>query len=71
MTVAPAELELELPASYLTERHSLITWQVLSALGLKRLAKLESTGFSAGAEPVELHPLSALFTAWRAARKAG
>ena len=58
----------ELP---LTERHSLITWQVLSALGLKRLAKLESTGFSAGAEPVELHPLSALFTAWRAARKAG
>lgn len=40
-------------------------WRVLSALALKRLK--ESPG--PDAEPVELRPLSALLTAWRAARR--
>jgi phytoene synthase len=56
-----------LPAA---ERRSLAPWRVSSALGLKRVAKLEASGFTASAEPVELHPLSALITAWRAARRA-
>ena len=51
------------------EAGSLIPWQVLSALGLRRMDKLAASGFKAGSEPVELHPLGALFTAWRAARK--
>ena len=51
------------------ERVSLAAWRVLSALGLRRVGKLEASGFTAGAEPVELHPLTALITAWRAARR--
>ena len=57
----------ELPAA---ERTQLVPWQVLSGLGLKRLARLEAAGFSPGGQAVELQPLSALFTAWRAARRA-
>lgn len=53
-----------------TERASLAAWRVLSALGLRRVSKLEASGFTPGAEPVELHPLTALITAWRAARRA-
>ena len=57
----------ELPAA---ERTELVPWRVLDGLGLKRVAKLEAAGFSPGGEPVELQPLNALFTAWRAARRA-
>ncbi|MGE5626176.1 MAG: squalene/phytoene synthase family protein [Bacillota bacterium] len=46
------------------EIRALTLWRVLSALALKRAAKSRSPA----AEPVELHPLSALFTTWRAAR---
>lgn len=53
------------------ERGALTAWRVMSALGLKRVAKLEARGFRAGAEPVELQPLNALFTAWRGARSTG
>ncbi|HET7176419.1 MAG TPA: squalene/phytoene synthase family protein [Gammaproteobacteria bacterium] len=53
------------------ERGALAAWRILSALGLKRVAKLEARGFRAGAEPVELQPLNALFTAWRGARTTG
>lgn len=53
------------------ERGALAAWRVMSALGLKRVAKLEARGFRAGAEPVELQPLNALFTAWRGARSTG
>lgn len=52
------------------EGDSLVACRVLSALGLKRVAKLEAAGFKPDAKPVELHPLSALLTAWRAARRA-
>ena len=52
------------------ERASLAPWRVLSALGSKRVAKLAASGFKPEAEPVELHPLNALITAWRAARRA-
>ena len=52
------------------ERAALLPWQVLGGLALARLGKLEAVGFSAGAEPVELAPLSSLFHAWRAARRA-
>ena len=51
-----------------SERTSLSVWQVRSALALKRALKQERAGTAHAAEPVELHPLSALFTAWRAAR---
>jgi phytoene synthase len=51
-----------------SERTSLSVWQVRSALALKRALKQERAGTVHAAEPVELHPLSALFTAWRAAR---
>jgi phytoene synthase len=44
--------------------------RILAALALKRVAKFERAGFKPGEEPVELHPLPALFTAWRAARRA-
>lgn len=50
------------------ERRALTVWQVRSALALKRARKQARAGSAAAAEPVELHPLSALFTAWRAAR---
>jgi phytoene synthase len=53
------------------ERASLAPWQILQALAQKRVRKLEARGFKAGSEPVELHPLPALFTAWRAARRSG
>ncbi|HEV2321081.1 MAG TPA: squalene/phytoene synthase family protein [Gammaproteobacteria bacterium] len=53
------------------EHGALAAWRVLSALGLKRLARLETRGFRSGAEPVELQPLNALFTAWRGARTTG
>ncbi|HEV7164294.1 MAG TPA: squalene/phytoene synthase family protein [Gammaproteobacteria bacterium] len=58
----------EMPSA---EGGGLITWRVLSALALKRVARLEAAGFSPGAEPVELHPLSALLAAWQGARKTG
>jgi len=51
-----------------SERTSLTVWQVRCALALKRTLKQERAGTARAAEPVELHPLSALFTAWRAAR---
>jgi 15-cis-phytoene synthase len=50
------------------ERRALTVWQVRSALALKRARKQERAGSAAAAEPVGLQPLSALFTAWRAAR---
>lgn len=53
------------------EHGALAAWRVMSALGLKRVAKLEARGFRGEAEPVELHPLNALFTAWRGARTTG
>lgn len=53
------------------DRGKLIPWAVLASLGLKRVSRLESAGFRPAAEAVELRPLSALFTAWRAARTAG
>jgi phytoene synthase len=46
----------------------LAVWQVRSALALKRAHKQVRAGSGHAAEPVELHPLSALFIAWRAAR---
>ncbi|HLW74324.1 MAG TPA: squalene/phytoene synthase family protein [Gammaproteobacteria bacterium] len=51
------------------ERDAFASWRVMGALALKRLAKSERTGSGTNAEPVELHPLSALLTAWRAARR--
>ena len=51
------------------ERRALTAWQVRSALALKRAHKQERLGSRRAAEPVELSPLSALFTAWNAARK--
>jgi phytoene synthase len=53
-----------------TESDSLVAWRVLGALGLKRVTKLEASGFKPGTKPVELQPLNALITAWRAARRA-
>lgn len=53
------------------ESTSLTPWRVMAGLGLKRVSKLEASGFRPTAEPVELRPLSALFTAWRAARRTG
>ena len=53
------------------ESATLVSGWVLSALGLARLTKFAALGFSPRAEPVELHPLRALLTAWRAARKIG
>jgi len=50
-------------------RSPLSVWQVRSALALKRAHKQVRAGSGAAAEPVELHPLSALFTAWNAARR--
>lgn len=50
------------------ERGSLAPWLILNRLALKRLRKFEQRGFSPDAEPVELPPLAALFTAWRAAQ---
>jgi phytoene synthase len=52
-----------------SERASLRVWQVRCALALKRARKQEQAGSAHAAEPVELQPLSALFTAWRAARQ--
>jgi phytoene synthase len=54
-----------------TDQGKLTPWAVLVGLGLKRIARLERTGFRPVSEPVELRPWSALFTAWRAARTAG
>ena len=51
------------------ERHALRVWAVRHGLALKRLARQQSLGTLQIAEPVELHPLSALFTAWRSARQ--
>jgi len=51
------------------EAGSLMPWQVLSGLGVRRVSKLAASGFKPGVQPVELHPLGALITAWRAARK--
>lgn len=53
-----------------SERRALTTWQVRCALALRRAHKQERAGTAHAAEPVELRPLSALFTAWRAARNA-
>ncbi|HEY1773480.1 MAG TPA: squalene/phytoene synthase family protein [Gammaproteobacteria bacterium] len=50
------------------ERRALTVWQVRSALALKRARKQERAGSAAAAEPVGLHPISALFTAWVSAR---
>lgn len=58
---------MDVPTS---ERPALRVWQVRSALTLKRARKQERAGIAHAAEPVELQPLSALFTAWRAARQA-
>ncbi len=52
------------------ERRALTVWHVRSTLALKRAHKQEHLGSRHAAEPVELQPLSALFTAWNAARKA-
>jgi phytoene synthase len=57
-----------LAASPASERNPLTAWRILQALAQKRVAKLEARDFRAAAKPVELHPLPALFTAWRAAR---
>ncbi|HEY3858463.1 MAG TPA: squalene/phytoene synthase family protein [Gammaproteobacteria bacterium] len=54
-----------------SERTALKIWQVRAALALKRALKQERAGIAHAAEPVELHPISALFTAWRAARQSG
>lgn len=50
------------------ERHALAVWQVRSSLALARARKQLRAGSGHAAEPVELHSLYALFTAWRAAR---
>ena len=50
------------------ERPALTVWQVRSALALKRARKQERAGSATAAEPVALHPLSALITAWVSAR---
>lgn len=52
------------------ERQALVPWRIRAALALKRARKQEDSGSRHAAEPVELHPLSALFTAWNTARKA-
>lgn len=62
-----AEALATVPAA---ERSALQPWSVLGGLALARVDKLGKAGFSAGAEPVELSPLSSLITAWRAARRA-
>ena len=62
-----AEALAALPAP---ERGSTLAWQVMTALAMRRLDRLERKGFSADPEAVESHPLPALFTAWRAARRA-
>ncbi|HEY1992071.1 MAG TPA: squalene/phytoene synthase family protein [Gammaproteobacteria bacterium] len=54
-----------------SERTALTVWRVRCALALKRALKQERAGIAHAAEPVELQPLSALFTAWRAARQSG
>ena len=46
------------------------TLHVLAELHLAVLARIERAGFAVGREPVELPPLSRLFIAWRAARRA-
>jgi phytoene synthase len=51
------------------ERRALVTWSIRSALALKRALKQERLGSRHAAEPVELQPLSALFTAWNTARQ--
>ena len=51
------------------ERHALAVWQVRSTLALARARKQLRAGSGRAAEPVELHSLYALFTAWRAARQ--
>jgi phytoene synthase len=51
------------------ERRALTTWRIRSALALKRALKQERLGSRHAAEPVELQPLSALFTAWNTARQ--
>ena len=52
-----------------SERTALSVWQVRCVLALQRARKQERAGTAHAAEPVELQPLSALFTAWRAARQ--
>jgi len=54
-----------------SERACLTPWRILQALAQRRVTKLAARGFKAGSELVELQPLSALFTAWRAARRSG
>jgi len=51
-------------------QRALAVWQVRSALALRRAHMQVRAGSGRAAEPVELHPLSALFTAWRTARQA-
>lgn len=51
------------------ERPALAVWQVRSTLALARARKQLRAGSGRAAEPVELHSLYALFTAWRAARQ--
>jgi len=58
---------MDVPAG---ERTALRVWQVRCALALQRARKQERAGTARAAEPVELQPISALFTAWRAARQA-
>jgi len=57
-----------LRAAPMAERPALTVWRVRSALALKRARKQERAGSAAAAEPVGLHPLSALITAWVSAR---
>lgn len=52
------------------ERAALLPWHVMGGLAMARVRRLERSGFSVEAEPVELSPLNSLFTAWRAARQA-
>ena len=47
-----------------TDAQAFVPWRIMSALALKRVSKSHGPR----AEPVELRPLTALFTAWRTAR---
>jgi phytoene synthase len=51
------------------ECQTLAVWQVRSRLALARARKQLRAGSGHAAEPVELHSLYALFTAWNTARK--
>jgi len=65
-----AQAMVDAAARTASAERPLAVWQVRTALALKRARKQVRAGSGHAAEPVELHPLSALFTAWRAARLA-